>query len=554
MVDDRQTHSLPQSQEALDNVARLHGLADGERAARSAAAACRAGAARSTTRSAARAARRGCRRSRRRSTPSSPPPASPTPAPARARIEGWRSGRMRSLRTAGGAGGVRGDAAGADRGARRRARSDAARSTASTTSSPACRPGSISTGCSRRGRASPSSSPRSSATRRRWPRCSGGGRELLDGLIDASAFDPVGPVEALAARFARADRARRGLSDAARSGAAAGQRDPLRARRPDRRSPAPTRSRSARAMAGSPRRRSRCSPTPPSPSSRRRMAGCRDRGWSSSASAGSAAACSPMPRTSISSICSAAATRPNRTAPKTAARHRLFQPARAARRRRAQRADRRRPALRRRHQAAAVGHGRAARHLARHLRRLSAREGLDLRAYGADPGAARSMARTRTARRSAGIVDAMLRIDARPGAASPPTRRGCGSRSPATSAPSGPFDIKLGPGGLVDLEFAIHTLQLTHRIGLAPRVSTARSRRLPRPAWCRRRPPSAHRLLTRMLVTLRLVSPDSAEPPPASRDLSRGPAGQRGGRNCLRPTTMRGKRSASLWERGDKAV
>ena len=39
--------------------------------------------------------------------------------------------------------------------------------------------------------------------------------------------------------------------------------------------------------------------------------------------------------------------------------------------------------------------------------------------------------------------------------------------------PAGPFDIKLGPGGLVDLEFAVHTLQLTHRIGLDPRLEVA---------------------------------------------------------------------------------
>src|SRR4030095_1134836 len=32
--------------------------------------------------------------------------------------------------------------------------------------------------------------------------------------------------------------------------------------------------------------------------------------------------------------------------------------------------------------------------------------------------------------------------------------------------PAGPLDIKLGPGGLVDLEFAVHTLQLTTHIGL----------------------------------------------------------------------------------------
>ncbi len=84
--------------------------------------------------------------------------------------------------------------------------------------------------------------------------------------------------------------------------------------------------------------------------------------------------------------------------------------------------------------------------------------------------------------------------------------------------PRGPFDIKLGPGGLVDLEFAVHVLQLSHRVGLVPRLSAA----IAALAEAGLVPPGiagAHRLLTRMLVTLRLVSPDSAEPPPASRDL-----------------------------------
>ena len=39
--------------------------------------------------------------------------------------------------------------------------------------------------------------------------------------------------------------------------------------------------------------------------------------------------------------------------------------------------------------------------------------------------------------------------------------------------PAGPLDIKLGPGGLVDLEFAVHTLQLTTHIGLDPRLEVA---------------------------------------------------------------------------------
>jgi glutamate-ammonia-ligase adenylyltransferase len=84
--------------------------------------------------------------------------------------------------------------------------------------------------------------------------------------------------------------------------------------------------------------------------------------------------------------------------------------------------------------------------------------------------------------------------------------------------PGGPFDIKLGPGGLVDLEFAIHTLQLSHHVALVPSLGRA----VPALVEAGLIPPEivpAHRLLARMLITLRLVSPDSGEPPPASRLL-----------------------------------
>jgi glutamate-ammonia-ligase adenylyltransferase len=85
-------------------------------------------------------------------------------------------------------------------------------------------------------------------------------------------------------------------------------------------------------------------------------------------------------------------------------------------------------------------------------------------------------------------------------------------------APSGPFDIKLGEGGLVDLEFLVQTLQLSHGIGLLPSMEQAMAELVGAELL-----PSelieAHRLLTRLLVTLRLVSPQSAEPAPPSRAL-----------------------------------
>ena len=82
----------------------------------------------------------------------------------------------------------------------------------------------------------------------------------------------------------------------------------------------------------------------------------------------------------------------------------------------------------------------------------------------------------------------------------------------------GQFDIKHGEGGLIDLEFALQALQLRHRVGLHPRIETVlvelESAGLVPPGI-----DDALRLLTRMLVMFRLVSPNSAAPPVATRPL-----------------------------------
>jgi glutamate-ammonia-ligase adenylyltransferase len=92
------------------------------------------------------------------------------------------------------------------------------------------------------------------------------------------------------------------------------------------------------------------------------------------------------------------------------------------------------------------------------------------------------------------------------------------SEMAAHKPPSGPFDIKLGAGGLVDLEFAVQVLQLKHGTALNPRLDQAVAE-LAAAGLAPTGIEDAHRLLTRMLVTFRLVSPDSAEPPPASHML-----------------------------------
>jgi glutamate-ammonia-ligase adenylyltransferase len=113
--------------------------------------------------------------------------------------------------------------------------------------------------------------------------------------------------------------------------------------------------------------------------------------------------------------------------------------------------------------------------------------------------------------------------------------------------PSGPFDIKLGAGGLVDLEFAVQTLQLGHRKGLVPELGAA----IDALAAEGLTPPGigdAYRLLTRMLVTLRLVSPDSAEPAPASRALVARACGCDGWEALLAAHDAARGRVASLWQ------
>lgn len=84
--------------------------------------------------------------------------------------------------------------------------------------------------------------------------------------------------------------------------------------------------------------------------------------------------------------------------------------------------------------------------------------------------------------------------------------------------PKGALDVKLCPGGLVDAEFCIHALQLEHRKGIHPQLQRAvgelvATGLLP-PAFA-----DAQGLLTRLLVLLRLVAPDSAVPPAPVRAL-----------------------------------
>ena len=83
---------------------------------------------------------------------------------------------------------------------------------------------------------------------------------------------------------------------------------------------------------------------------------------------------------------------------------------------------------------------------------------------------------------------------------------------------AGPFDVKLIAGGLVDAEFAVQLLQLRHGIGLSPRFNEAINA-LGDAGLLGSGVGAAATLLTRMLVTLRLIAPAGDAPPEQSRGL-----------------------------------
>lgn len=85
--------------------------------------------------------------------------------------------------------------------------------------------------------------------------------------------------------------------------------------------------------------------------------------------------------------------------------------------------------------------------------------------------------------------------------------------------PQGPLDAKLGPGGLVDLEFAVHVAQLSHPgVAIVPDLDPAIAALAAR-GFVPLALGEDYRFLTRMLVLLRLVAPDSEPPSPATQAL-----------------------------------
>jgi|tagenome__1003787_1003787.scaffolds.fasta_scaffold20977818_3 glutamate-ammonia-ligase adenylyltransferase len=84
--------------------------------------------------------------------------------------------------------------------------------------------------------------------------------------------------------------------------------------------------------------------------------------------------------------------------------------------------------------------------------------------------------------------------------------------------PQGMLDVKLGPGGLVDLEFAVQVLQLTRHVGLHTRLEVALEE-LEVASLVPTNIVAALKLLSRILVMLRLVAPGDVKPTPETWQL-----------------------------------
>ncbi len=88
----------------------------------------------------------------------------------------------------------------------------------------------------------------------------------------------------------------------------------------------------------------------------------------------------------------------------------------------------------------------------------------------------------------------------------------------AHKPPKGSLDIKLLPGGLVDAEFVIHALQLQSGKALVPQLHLA-AELLEQDGQLPDTFAGAQALLTRFLIILRLVAPDLETPPLAAQHL-----------------------------------
>jgi len=106
--------------------------------------------------------------------------------------------------------------------------------------------------------------------------------------------------------------------------------------------------------------------------------------------------------------------------------------------------------------------------------------------------------------------------------------------------------VKLGPGGLVDLEFAVHVLQLTTHVGLNTRLEDAVDA-LADASLVEANVVEALRLLSRMLVMMRLVAPGDVKPTPDTWQLVAEACGAATWDELLAEHDAARQRIAELW-------
>jgi glutamate-ammonia-ligase adenylyltransferase len=106
--------------------------------------------------------------------------------------------------------------------------------------------------------------------------------------------------------------------------------------------------------------------------------------------------------------------------------------------------------------------------------------------------------------------------------------------------------VKLGPGGLVDLEFSVQVLQLTRQIGLDPRLGAALEQ-LVSEGLIERKVIDAQQLLTRMLVMMRLVAPGNMKPTTETCQLVAEACGASGWDELLAEHHAARQSIAALW-------
>jgi glutamate-ammonia-ligase adenylyltransferase len=116
----------------------------------------------------------------------------------------------------------------------------------------------------------------------------------------------------------------------------------------------------------------------------------------------------------------------------------------------------------------------------------------------------------------------------------------------ANKAPTGPLDAKLQRGGLIDCEFIVHYLQLRERIGFSPDLGVAIAE-LTGAGLLPAEFGAQHDLLTRLLVAARLLAPHGQPPPEGAQKVLAEACGARNFAGLLRAVEEARHGVAQTW-------